>query len=284
MPGVEQIDDLCSVAERLLDRELPLARRQELFSGPRFDVDLWQQMAEMGWFALLLPTDEDGFGLKPENLGELFALLGRFTAPGPFLDHIVIAPMLAPIVPSAARERLLAASAGTRRVALADPQIDLEPYRRRALTTTQQGALTGALPHVRLGDQIDDLLVVADDGEGACLLLLEAERTGIRLDRGDSGDPGGWLATVVLEDVATNDSDVVLSGQDASEVLCRLRSAMRLLIAYEISGLAARLLELTLEHAQLRHQFGRPVGAFQAVKHLVADMQVAAESLDSVLA
>ena len=233
------------------------------------DVDLYRDVVEqLGVAELLLPPWADGLGGDLALAGSVFTQLGRVLAWGPFLSTLGSA---VPLVTE------LGQTPGT--VAVLDrvrSGIGVAVVRGPGLTCTGDGLhpggaalVTGTARTVRSAQEAELVLVVVEDGDTATVVGVETNA------------PGCTIAPVGCLDLTTRLSDVALS--DASgTVLYRgdvgpLRSAAdtnTLLHVACMLGSAERLLELAVEHAGSRMQFGRPIGSFQAVKHRCARMLV----------
>jgi alkylation response protein AidB-like acyl-CoA dehydrogenase len=217
------------------------------------DADLWRAAAELGWFGLVAPQAAGGAGYGLPEAAVLFAELGRALAPGPWLGT-VLAAALAP--PGAAAEVL----AGACRVAVID-----DPDERLGA-----GALLDGEAHP-----------VPDAGAAQAFLVLGARAVrwcgaaarGVSVDPVSSLDPTRRLARVVF---ARTPATVL----DVDAVRARLEATV--LVAAEAVGVAERTLELSVEYAKVRQQFGRPIGSFQAIKHRCADMAVRTEAARSL--
>jgi alkylation response protein AidB-like acyl-CoA dehydrogenase len=238
-PEQESIRD--AIRAVLADR-LPMARvRAVAAAAPGLDEAAWREAGALGWFGLALPEAAGGagYGLPEEML--LFVELGRALAPGPWLGTVLAAHALAASAPDRA-----AVLAGARRVAVVDDPRE-----------------TGAA-------------LVADAGTAQAYLVLgargvrwvPADARGASVASEGSIDPTRRLARVR---VGAGAGEALAGDADA------LRARATVLVAAEAVGVAERTLEMSVEYAKVRQQFGRPIGSFQAVKHRCADMAVRAE-------
>nr|WP_240963210.1 acyl-CoA dehydrogenase family protein [Antrihabitans stalactiti] len=99
--------------------------------------------------------------------------------------------------------------------------------------------------------------------------MVDAAAAGVHIEEVDSADPATEFARVTFNEVH---AEAAAFGPAAEALVTRIRSWARLLIACELSGVAHRSLERTIEYLSQRRQFDRPIGSFQAVKHIAADM------------
>ena len=232
------------------------------------DLDLYRNVVgRLGVAELLLPTWAGGLGGELALAGSVFAELGRALAWGPFLPTLGAAvPLLAELGEQPATVALLDRVRSGVRVAV---------VRSRDLSYTGKAdpgdtaVVTGVVRSVRSAQEAELLLIVIEDDDDAIVVVI------------DASGPGCTIAPVGCLDLTTRVADVALSNATGT-VLHRgdaapLRSAAdasALLHAACMLGSAERLLELAVEHAGSRMQFGRPIGSFQAVKHRCARMLV----------
>ena len=246
--GPEQETVRDAIRGVLADR-LPIARvRALLRTEDGFDEAAWRQAGALGWFGLGLPEPAGGagYGLAEEML--LFVELGRALAPGPWLGTLLAAHALA----GASRALHAAVLAGSHRVAVVD-----DP---------REGDEPGGEPVGMVADAqaADGFLVVG----ARTVRHVPADARGVSLEVGPSIDPTRRLGRLRLDGVPSEPLAV-----DASA----LRARATVLVAAEAVGVAERTLEMSVEYAKVRQQFGRPIGSFQAVKHRCADMAVRTE-------
>jgi alkylation response protein AidB-like acyl-CoA dehydrogenase len=220
-------------------------------------------VAEMGWSQLTVPQDAGGLGLGLAGLGPTLRRLGEHLVPGAWADQVVLGALVPQV--------------GGRVAVLADPQASGNPKRVAPPTLTASG-VSGTVPLVSWDEAAECLLVPADGS----LLLVGRDAPGVRLTRLDTDDPVHPLATLELDQVRLGDVDVVATGDEADRLHREILAWTRIFIACELSGIAARVTAESLAYAGQREQFGRPVGSFQAVKHLLAEMTTATEALSAL--
>ena len=134
------------------------------------------------------------------------------------------------------------------------------------------GSLTGRACLVRHGSIADGFVVIArDPAGGAVVAFVDAQAPGVTAAPRDSFDSASVVADVQFDRVAVP-YDFVIPVPPA--VIDRLRGVLRLMIAAELTGLARHLLDASVGYAKIREQFGRPIGSFQAVQQILAEMAV----------
>ncbi|GAA0451274.1 acyl-CoA dehydrogenase family protein [Streptomyces sp. NPDC046215] len=269
----EAEEDLRAAVRSLLtDRGAPASVLAGAESGRPHDPDLWQALATgMGTAGLLVPEKLGGQGASARESAVVLEELGRSVAAVPYLTSAVLA-VSALLGCDTAREEVagpLAALAGGHRVgALAvplptAPGTHLAPAVRAEPTGTGRALLSGEITAVAGAPGADLLLVPADSGLYAV----------------DTGAEGVRIASLTPLDLTRPLARVTLTGAPATLLAeaDRARAAVETalltgagLLASEQLGLAEWCLAETVRYTGERHQFGRPVGSFQALKHRLA--------------
>ncbi|WP_239339166.1 acyl-CoA dehydrogenase family protein [Frankia sp. CiP3] len=223
------------------------------------DPALWPALAGMGILGLAIPEKLGGAGAGWAEVGVVLEELGRSLACVPFLSSIVLATTA--LHAAGDREHLPAIAAGalTATVSL-DARVE---HHRGAARGSASMVLDGATA---------DLVLVASTG-GALLAVPSSSIVATPLATLD--------LTRRLADLAIDGPAAVLSSE-ASPCLAAASQALGIALAAESVGVAAWALDTAVAYAKVRHQFGRPIGSFQAIKHRCADMLVAVESARSV--
>ncbi|MHC6625030.1 acyl-CoA dehydrogenase family protein [Streptomyces globosus] len=232
--------------------------------GRPHDPALWHTLAAgIGTAGLLVPEELGGQGAGPREAAVVLEELGRAAAPAPYLAHAVLcAVALLGCDPAAAAPHLAELAAGRRVYVPAlpltqAPGAPLPPPVR----DTGGGMLTGRATSVADAVAADVLLVLADTG------LYAVEASGVRLTPRTPLDLTRPLADADLDGAAATR----LAGPGTARAA--VQSALLYgagLLASEQLGLAEWCLDRTVAHLRTRHQFNRPVGSFQAVKHRLA--------------
>jgi alkylation response protein AidB-like acyl-CoA dehydrogenase len=242
---------------------------------------LWRSLVDFG--ALSVGGDE---GLGAVELCLIARALGGHLAPVPFLASAAVRFAVAPLGAQAPRAFAGLADSGDA-IALAM----LEPGSRwgtAGLGTTIEAAPAGAVldgrkAAVEHAHAADLLAVVAAAPDGPALALVSTAAPGITADEQPAFDPTAPMHAVRFGDVRLGEG-TVLNGAAGADAIARLSAIGGLLAAAEAVGAAGRLLEDARRYAAERRQFGRPIGSFQALRHLLADMYVRhASSWSSVL-
>ncbi|HEX9552087.1 MAG TPA: acyl-CoA dehydrogenase [Streptosporangiaceae bacterium] len=231
----------------------------------------WAGLTELGIFAIGIPEDIGGAGGTTADVAVVVEQLAAVLAPGPVLPTLLAGLVLARSASTAGHElnSLLAALAAGAATAAAAPTADGVTG-----TVTADGILrvSGTASVVLAAGDAAHLLLGAITGSGPTWFILDAGQPGVRLTPRSPVDFSRALADVRLDDVAVRPG-MVLDG--ASPRLVPDLAAT--LAAAEASGVATWCSQTATEYARTRQQFGRPIGSFQAIKHLCAQMLCRAE-------
>ncbi len=259
---------LRDVARSLLDDLASTARVRAVAELPeRWDRDLWAAMVDQGWLGIATPEAQGGVGLGWVELGVLLEEIGRHVAPAPFLPTVLALEVFRRVGDVRAVERALA---GDLRACIAWSR------RADAVRAERAGAewvLTGRPDPVAYASVADIALVLASDEGGPALFGVDLHVL---------GRPAAEPAMDLSRPIAWLD----LEGVDAwrlggPEMVGALVDRGATATALELLGGASRVLELAVDYAKERVQFGRAIGSFQAVKHRCADMLVDVEGMRS---
>lgn len=250
-------------------------------AGARLDVDLWRELSQAGLLGLELPEDvPGGGGLTVVDSVAVAEQLGRALSIVPFGAHAIAA---VPTLAEYAGETLRAvwierAAAGLAVLTVAvDEDLGYDPT-SPATTLTSAGdgwKLNGTKVIVTFATAADAFLVTATGPDGAVVVLVPIDSPGVSVV---ATPTTGLLPTSQVDfvDVAVP-ADAVLGGGDAA--VARFLDRVTLAACAEQSGILDRALELTAAYAAEREQFGKPIGANQAVAQRLADGYIDVQGL-----
>ncbi|ODU04568.1 MAG: acyl-CoA dehydrogenase [Pseudonocardia sp. SCN 72-86] len=279
-------DDLRRVVRALLERRSTEADVRRLIEDAAgYDRDLWAVMADqLGLQGMAVAEAHGGAGFGYEELCVVFEEMGRALLPSPFFATVALAAnALQHSGDEVACKRWLPAIAGGELVATLalgeeDGGWDDAAVRMRAEPDGTGWTLTGVKRFVPAAHVAGLVLVVAHTADGLSLFAVEPPAPGCTVEVELTLDLTRPLSRVVLDRAPA--LLVGSSGQAWDGLRRALRLAAVALAAEQVGG-AQRVLDMTVEYAKVRHQFGRPIGSFQAVKHKLADVLVALESARS---
>jgi alkylation response protein AidB-like acyl-CoA dehydrogenase len=256
----------------LTNRSSSKAVRAAMVTERGYDPDLWAEVCEMGWSALVVSEEHGGAGLSWVALTGLLEETGRALFCGPLLSTLMGQAALLVGGGPGAKDRWLPALAAGEATATLAPRL---PGHDDDLTAERLGdtwILRGLSRFVPDGATADLLVVQATDR----LYLVPTAAEGVSVRALPTLDMTRKLAEVRFDDVRV-EADAALD-PNATERALDLAAAA---VAAEQSGGARACLEMAVDYAKVREQFGRPIGSFQAVQHMCADMMVQAESARS---
>lgn len=260
---------------------LPALSAPDLAPPPHAQV--WDALAALGLFSLLVPERFDGVGMSLVDLALGVEALGAGLAPPVIVSTLVATDVIVRHGSEAQQRELLPAiAAGTLKIAIAVLEAE-QGYDPLDVRTTFAGAwLDGE--KILVGDaHAADLFIVVvrrDDGTPA-LVMVRKYTHGVVVRPHNDLDPTSGNCAVTFHRVAI-DKGAVLGEAAPSRAVERLFDAAATVHAGLLIGIAAKMLAASVEYAQARVQFDQPIGAFQAIKHRCADMAVAVEAGRSV--
>jgi alkylation response protein AidB-like acyl-CoA dehydrogenase len=271
-----------SVRRFVAERSALPAIRELIAAGEPYDPGVWKQLAgQLGLASLIIPEQYGGAEAGHSALTVALAELGAGLVPSPLLASAVLAAgALLHLDDEAARSELLPGIASGELLATlaitGGPRGLGEPGAAGGhVAATGSGAavtLTGELAPVLNGAQASVLLVPAAGAETVRIYLVDGAAAGLSRDPLTTVDHTRAAARIRLDHTPARP----LAG-DAGRALAAAADLGNLALAAEQNGAMAACLAMTSDYAKLRVAFGQPIGAFQAVKHRLADMETAWE-------
>ena len=269
-------------ARRFLEDRSPMSEIRRLAEDETgFDRTLFSDIAKLGWLGLAAPTELGGLGLDDLHLVLLMEEMGRVLLASPYFGSL-LAVFAIEQAGSAAQQKALAPPIirGDRiaTFALAEPEGSFEPGE---LSTTAEPAgsgfvIRGTKTHVLFGNVADACIVPCrEPGGGTALFVVDLPVDGARIELEKPLDTTRRMARITFDGVRVA-SSARLEG-DAAAALSATHLFGALMLAAEMTGGIERTLGITRDYAATRIQFGRPIGAFQAVKHPIVDMMIGCE-------
>jgi alkylation response protein AidB-like acyl-CoA dehydrogenase len=273
--------ELGAQARRFLEAKCQPAAVRAILEGPEpYDRDLWKGLAEMGFLGIVVPERYGGLGLGYLELCVVAEELGRVLAPVPFSSSVFLATEFLLAAGDEAQKEAwlpkLSSGGAIGCFAFAEGVGQITPKAIRLAASG--GRLNGTKTAVADGDVADVAIVAArtspgQDARGVSLFLADLAQPGVTRTALETIDPTRSHAALEFRDVAAEPLGPAGEGwRLISEVFDRAA----VLTAFEQIGGADRALEMARDYALDRMAFGRPIGSFQAIKHMLADMYVSA--------
>jgi len=271
-------------ARQFLDDQCKPATVRLLWDDPRGESEtMWKEMAQLGWLGLALPEAVGGADLGMVETAILLEEMGRACYPGPYLPTVLAARAVLEAGSPAQKSRWLpAVAAGGLRATVAfldaDLSWDVEATATRAERAGAGWRLSGVKHFVPWAHVADVLLVPARAPEGLGLFVVERGAAGLGLRPVTGMDLATRWLTVTLDGVPVADDGVLGPPGQARPLLERLLRVGAVGAAAEMLGAARRCLDMSVEYAKVREQFGQPIGSFQAIRHKCAEMLLEVEN------
>jgi alkylation response protein AidB-like acyl-CoA dehydrogenase len=284
--SIEEQDELRAAVRRFLADKSPMSEVRRLMEEPAgLDPVVWAQMAnQLGLQGLAIPEEFGGAGYGPVELAVVLEEMGAALVVAPYLSTVVLAgQVLTASGDAGAQSRWLPAIADgslTATLALAGEagSWELSDVATRAVRSGEEWAVTGTTMFVVDGHTADLILVAAVAEDGLGLFAVEGSAAGVSRSRLETIDLTRRLASVEFDAAAA-----IRVGGDASCFLAHALDLVVTALAAEQVGGAQRCLDMAVEYAKVRVQFGRPIGSFQAIKHKCAQMLLEVESSRSAV-
>ncbi len=268
----DEIAQLRAVVQDFLRSNLPMSAVRTAGEKGTFDTRAWRSLSDsLGLTGIGIPEELGGAGHSFRELGVVLEEFGAALAPVPLLSSAVAAAAVLAGDEGEPRAALLPGLAGGRTIAA--------PWFGAGLVVTGEGLVHGRAGHVPDGAHADVFVLAATDPgspDDEMLLVVDADTSGVSVQALNALDPTRPIAAVRFDGAAST-----VLGRGAA-LMERARTVQQAAVACEQVGGAARCLEMIVDYAKTRHQFGAPIGSFQAVKHRCADMLVELEAARSI--
>lgn len=260
---------------RFLADQAPMSFVRSMMDDPAgITHEVWNGLAELGETGMLVPEEYGGAGMGMVDLAPALEEMGRSALPGPFRSHAVGAVSLMvlagsgddharwlPDMASGASKGTVAVIDNTRMAAAQSSTI--------ATLDSDTWKITGTTVHVPDGVCADLLLISADTADGDTGIFVVPNGTdGLTVSPLDTVDQTQKFSTVICEGVIGER----LGGTDAPTALAVVQDRLGVAAVLDGLGAASVALNIAVDYAKERRQFDRPIGSFQAVQHLCADM------------
>ena len=280
----EEQEMLKTTARDFLEKECPKSLVRAMEEDDKgYSPELWRKMAEMGWMGLPLPEKYGGIGYTFLDLTVLIEEMGRTLLPGPFFSTVVLCAL--PILEAGTEEQKkqflprIAEGQMIMALALTEPTARYEASAIETKASLDDGnyVIDGTKLFVSDANVADYLLCVArtkkggDPKEGMTLFLVDAKSQGISttLLKTIASDK---QCEVIFDNVKVPKENMLGKLNQGWPIVEKIMAWGAVGKCAEMLGSSQQVLEMTVEYAKQRVQFGRPIGSFQAVQHHCANM------------
>ncbi|MGH8927216.1 MAG: acyl-CoA dehydrogenase family protein [Acidimicrobiia bacterium] len=284
----DEQEELRRVTRKWLSERSPSSVVRKLMETEQgYDPSMWAEMAQMGWQGMAIAEEYGGTGFGHLELAVLFEEMGRALLPAPFFSTVALgaAALIEAGSDKQKHDVLVRIAAGEAIVTLAftepNGRWDVSGVETIAEPINSGWVLDGTKSFVLDGHVADLIVVAARASEGVSLFLVDPTADGVSRKRLDTMDATRKQAEVTLTGVKVPEDGLLGGLGDGWRVVERVLEKAVVALATEQIGGAQKCLEMSVDYAKTRHQFGRPIGSFQAIKHKCADMLVQVESAKS---
>ncbi|MBV9842324.1 MAG: acyl-CoA dehydrogenase family protein [Sphingomonadaceae bacterium] len=283
MIEAEELGAIRAGFARLLSEKCSEAEvRRVMATESGHDPSLWKAIAEMGITALLVPEEHGGIGAGPVEMESVMEEAGAALLAGPLISSAVLATgLLSASSDADVKERILPAIASGETIASVALTGDEGLWTPEGVevTAARQGngwSLNGIASFVLSANVADLLLVVARTSEGVGCFEVAPGVKGVQLQPLET-----WDRTLRFSRIAFNGAEGRAIGGIDEQVVEHALDLARVALAGEQAGASRRIFDITIDYLKTRVQFGRPIGGFQALKHMAADLLIEVESATS---
>jgi alkylation response protein AidB-like acyl-CoA dehydrogenase len=262
-------------ARKFFTGECPSAEVRRLMeTDTAYDAGLWSKLAHQGYTGIIFPEACGGVGLGKVELMLLMEEAGRALLPGPFFSTVVLAGSVLEALSTPAHQKkyLAPICRGEVRATVAIMEASASWDPREVQLSASGGRLTGEKLFVPDAAIADFIIVVARNG----VFVSDSKSSGLKIS-----PMLGMDLTRKLYAVEFNNTPAERIGE--ADKLTRAFDVATAALAAELVGGMQRTLDVTVEYAKTRKQFGKPIGMFQAVQHQCADMYLETESARSAV-
>ncbi len=290
----DEQEELRSMARALLEENSGSEQvRKAMESELGYDTGVWDQIgADLGWTSVHIPEEYGGLGLGYVELVALMEIMGETLLCSPYLSSVCLGAnaLLAAASEEQKQSYLPGIAEGTTRATLAYAETNggwgSETLQATAVPDGDTYVLNGTKSHVVDGHSADLVVLAARAPEslgpaGISLFILTGDEEGVTRRPLPTMDQTRRLAEVRLENVRVPAAARMGEEGEGWPALSRTLDLAAIALAAEQVGGAQRCLDLSVDYAKERVQFGRAIGSFQSIKHKCADMMVKVESARS---
>ncbi len=287
----EEQEMLRDAAKRFLADNCPTKFVRQMMADPTgHDQAFWKKIVELGWPGLLVPETYGGQGGTFLDMTVIVEEAGKALIPGPFFTAALLGvPLVVEGGSEAQKKELLPKMAkgefiGTLALAEAAGRFDADGIQLKATKSGSDYTLNGEkffVPDAHVASGIAVAARTGGSGEkGITIFLVPANAKGVTITQLKTVDMTRRLCHVKFDNVKAEGTLGKVDG--GWPILNRVLNVATSALATEMVGTAQKALDLAVEYAKTRVQFGKPIGSFQAVKHKCVDMMVAVENARSL--
>lgn len=285
----EEQEILRDSARRFIDKEWSVEDIKEFVDHQSsFTEEMWQKIIDLGWTAVLIPEADGGLGLSFVDLAVILEEMGRGPMPGPFISSVVLAGEAIRLagLPHQKEAYLPKMAEGELRgtVAWTEPGDvnGLSPVELVVKRSDSFFELNGTKIFVPDADLADLIICLVETGDGTGLLLVDKDLPGVLIHSLDTMDRTSNLSEVTFDHVKVFEDRLMETNGPANTILKKILNRVNVAYSLDMVGGAKKVLDLGIEYAKTRVQFGQAIGSFQAIKHICAELLMGVECARSI--
>ncbi len=263
-------------------------------SAEGYSAEIWRKMAELGWQGLMIPEEYDGMGMGLMDLLVIFEEIGRNILPSPFLATVALG--VPPIVEAGTEEMKkdflprVASGEVILTLALTEPSAGYSPdcIKLKAEAKGDNFVLNGIKLFVEFASAADYMVVAArtrsgaDPTEGITLFLVDSKSPGIKIEPFATTGMDRQCE-VAFDNVSVPKSSVIGEVDKGWHIIEKTLKIATVAKMAEMSGGMQAILDMSVAYAKERVQYGRPIGSYQAIQHMLADMFIRSFTSKNIL-
>ena len=274
---------------KLLKENIDLSETiQKVDENCRLDENIWKLVIEQGWLALDVPETDGGLGFSNTDTAILSEVLGYYMPIIPLFSSGVVFKNLVLLSDESLKINILSEiitgeKIGTYCVYENDKYLTLNEKISTTLTKDNSGyILNGQKKYVMFGDVSDYFAVLANSQEGLMFVLVNKDSKGLEIKQTSSLDQTRPMCEINMKDIKISNNEIMIDSDSCAKSWEKVKNISLGYLAMEQVGGAQACLDMSTMYAKERIQFGRPIGSFQAIQHICANMLVQLESAKSV--
>ena len=276
-------------AKKLLSERVDLLDLiKKIDDNTRIDNELWKLVSEQGWLGLDITEEDGGLGFSKVDSSILSEVFGYYIPIVPLFSSGVVFKQLLLHSPPELKSKILpeiisGKKIGTFCIYENDKYEINDQNITTVLSKNDKGyVLNGKKSYVMFGDSSDYFAILAKSDKGFKFVMVDRDTPGITVTETTSLDQTRPMAEIKLEEAEVSEENFMFDLEDDKNTWNKVKHLSLSFLSMEQVGGAQACLDMSTKYAKERIQFGRPIGSFQAIQHMCADMLLQIESAKSI--